>query len=216
MFGMHHHSHRHGRGHGCGPRGGFGRGPEHGGRDFAGPWGGGPFGGGRFGGGWGGDAEGHRGGRRRIFDGGDLRLVLLALIEQQPRHGYDLIREIKERTGGAYAPSPGVVYPTLTLLADMALVEEQAEEGARKAYAITAAGTAHLDEQRELVEALLARLAKVGTMNARTSGGPVKRALGNLRAVLGQRLGGEEVAAETLHEVAAILDEAAQRIERLA
>jgi DNA-binding PadR family transcriptional regulator len=213
MFGMHHHFHRHGRRHGgCGPRGGFGGGD----REFAGPWGGGPFEGGF--GGWGheGEGRGGRGGRRRLFDGGDLRLVLLALIEQQPRHGYDLIREIKERTGGVYAPSPGVVYPTLTLLADMGLVEEQAEEGARKAYAITPAGVAHLDEQRELVEALLARLAQVGSMTERTSGGPVKRAMGNLRAVLGQRLGGEEVAPETLHQVAAILDEAAQRIERLA
>ncbi|MCC2976357.1 PadR family transcriptional regulator [Sphingomonas sp. PL-96] len=209
MFGMHHHhSHRHGlRGGGCGPHGGFGRG-----RPFAGPFGGRPFDG------WSRDGEerGGRGGRRRLFDGGDLRLVLLALIEQQPRHGYDLIREIKERTGGVYAPSPGVVYPTLTLLADMALVEEQAEDGARKAYAITQAGIAHLDEQRELVEALLARLTAVGSMTARTSGGPVKRAMGNLRTVLGQRLGGEEVAPETLHAVAAILDEAAQRIERLA
>jgi len=211
MFGMHHHSHRHGpaRG-GCGPRGGFG-----GGRDFAGPWGGGPFG--RGFGGWGeeGEGRGGRGGRRRLFDGGDLRLVLLALIEQQPRHGYDLIREIKERTGGIYAPSPGVVYPTLTLLADMGLVEEQAEDGARKVFAITPAGIAHLDEQRELIEALLARLTQVASMGARASGGPVKRAMGNLRAVLGQRLGGEEVAPETLHEIAAILDEAAQRIERL-
>lgn len=212
MFGMHHHLHRHphGRG-GCGP----GERPD-GRRGFAGPWGGGPFGGGF--GGWDHEAEGRggRGGRRRLFDGGDLRLVLLALIEQQPRHGYDLIREIKERTGGVYAPSPGVVYPTLTLLADMALIEEQAEAAGRKAYAITEAGVAHLDEQREQVEALLGRLAQVGTMTARTSGGPVKRAMGNLRTVLGQRLAGEEVPPETLHEVAAILDEAAQRIERLA
>lgn len=206
MFGMHHAHHGHGHGHGHG-------------RSFAGPFGGGPFGGGFGGfGGWGheGEGRGGRGGRRRLFDGGDLRLVLLALIEEQPRHGYDLIREIKERTGGVYAPSPGVVYPTLTLLADMALVQEQAEEGARKAYAITEAGVAHLDEQRELVEALLGRLTQVGSMTARTSGGPVKRAMGNLRTVLGQRLGGEEVPPETLHEVAAILDEAAQRIERLA
>lgn len=108
------------------------------------------------------------------------------------------------------------MYPTLTLLADMALIEEQAEAAGRKAYAITEAGVAHLDEQREQVEALLGRLAQVGTMTARTSGGPVKRAMGNLRTVLGQRLAGEEVPPETLHEVAAILDEAAQRIERLA
>src|SRR5690606_25340682 len=68
---------------------------------------------------------GGRGGRRRLFDGGELRLVLLKLIGDQPRHGYDLIREIEDKTGGAYAPSPGVIYPTLTLLADMGLIEEE-------------------------------------------------------------------------------------------
>ena len=60
------------------------------------------------------------GGRRRMFDGGELRLVLLKLIQDEPRHGYDLIKEIEELTGGAYAPSPGVVYPTLSMLADRA------------------------------------------------------------------------------------------------
>ncbi|WP_447514071.1 PadR family transcriptional regulator, partial [Clostridioides difficile] len=59
-----------------------------------------------------------------MFDGTELRLILLKLIEEQPRHGYDLIREIEERSGGAYAPSPGVVYPTLTMLDDMGLIEE--------------------------------------------------------------------------------------------
>ncbi|NWM55099.1 PadR family transcriptional regulator, partial [Escherichia coli] len=65
-----------------------------------------------MGAGRGGFGHGERGGRRRMFDGTELRLILLKLIEEQPRHGYDLIREIEERSGGAYAPSPGVVYPT--------------------------------------------------------------------------------------------------------
>ena len=76
--------------------------------------------------------EGGRGGRgrgrraRRMFESGELRLVLLKLIADEPRHGYDLIRAIEELTGGEYAPSPGVVYPTLTLLQDMGLIEEAA------------------------------------------------------------------------------------------
>ncbi len=79
--------------------------------------------------------NGERGGRsRRMFDGSELRLVLLKLIEEQPRHGYDLIRDIEERTGGAYAPSPGVIYPTLTMLDDMGMIEEQKSEGAKKLY----------------------------------------------------------------------------------
>jgi DNA-binding PadR family transcriptional regulator len=148
-----------------------------------------------------------------MFDGGELRLVLLKLIEEAPRHGYDLIREIEERTGGAYAPSPGVVYPTLTMLADMEQVEEQ-PGGSRKVFAITDAGKAHLAENKAEVDALMARLAELASMRARTRGGPIKRAMMNLRVVLQQRLG-EEADADTLHAVAAIIDEAAQKIERL-
>jgi DNA-binding PadR family transcriptional regulator len=150
-----------------------------------------------------------------MFDGGELRLVLLKLIEEQPRHGYDLIREIEERSGGAYAPSPGVIYPTLTMLGDMELIEEQKTEGAKKQFGITTAGQAHLTEREAEVEALFARLAEMGDRQARTSGGPIRRAMHNLRSVLQERLSSSEVNSDTLHEVAAILDEAAQKIERL-
>ena len=158
---------------------------------------------------------GRGGGRRRMFDGGELRLVLLKLIEEAPRHGYDLIREIEERTGGAYAPSPGVVYPTLTMLADMDLIAEQAADGAKKVFAITTAGQAHLTEHEEQVELLMERLAQVGSMREKASRGPVRRAMSNLRTVLQHKAGEGTADAETLHKVAAILDEAAQRIERL-
>lgn len=168
---------------------------------------------------WGGGDEGGRGrggGRsRRMFDSGELRLVLLKLIAEQPRHGYDLIREIESRTGGAYAPSPGVVYPTVTMLGDMGMIDERHAEGPKKQFAITDAGQALLAERAVDVDALFARLAAVGAERQRTDGGPVRRAMGNLRQVLQQRLGAEDVTAETLHEVAALLDEVAQKIERL-
>lgn len=185
---------------------------------------GGRFGGG-FGGGFGrghghghgrGDGEGRGGPRgRRMFDSGELRLVLLKLIADEPRHGYDLIRSIEELTGGAYAPSPGVVYPTLTLLDDMDLIEARQAEGAKKLFAVTEAGTAHLAENAEQVDALFARLAEVGAERARTDSASVRRAMGNLREVLIHKLRSEDVAQETLHEVVALIDEAAQKIERL-
>ena len=106
------------------------------------------------------------------------------------------------------------IYPTLTLLDDMGQVEAKAD-GTRKAFAITEAGSAELKEKAEEVEALFQRLVELGEHHARTSGGPIRRAMGNLRAVLQERLGGSEVDPETLHEVAAILDEAARKIERL-
>ena len=198
---MHHQHH-------CGQRGWhFGRRGPFGGPDFVIGWGMG-------GRGWG-HHHGERGGRRRMFDGSELRLILLKLIEEQPRHGYDLIREIEERSGGAYAPSPGVVYPTLTMLDDMGLIEEVKAEGAKKQFAITAAGEAHLAERTEEVEALFERLSELGQARARHSGGPIRRAMGNLRAVLQERLSADDVDGDVLHEVAAILDEAAQKIERL-
>ena len=160
--------------------------------------------------------EGGHGGRsRRMFDGGELRLVLLALIADTPRHGYDLIREIEERTGGAYAPSPGVVYPTLTLLADMGLIEERESEGAKKLYGATPAGEAHLAENADTVTALMGRLAELGVMRERTDGGPVRRAMANLRSALHDRLHRVGADGDLLHDVAAIIDEAVQKIERL-
>jgi len=166
-------------------------------------------------GGWGRE-DGERGGRRRrVFDSGELRLILLKLIADQPRHGYDLIRAIEEMTGGAYAPSPGVVYPTLTMLQDMGLIEEQATEGARKAFAVSADGEAHLAERQEEVDALIARLTDLGEDKKKTGGAPIGRAVGNLLSALWHRVTREDTDEDRLHEIAAILDDAAQRIERL-
>jgi DNA-binding PadR family transcriptional regulator len=167
------------------------------------------------GGGWGEGDEGRGGRRRRVFDSGELRLVLLKLIADQPRHGYELIRAIEDLTGGFYVPSPGVVYPTLTMLHEMGQIEEAASGGSRKAFAVTAEGTEHLVAKKEEVEALLARLAQLANARERTDGGPVRRAMQNLKTVLIYRLDSEDVKTETLHQVAAILDEAAQKIERL-
>lgn len=158
---------------------------------------------------------GSRGGRRRMFDGGELRLVLLKLIGDEPRHGYDLIREIEGMTGGAYAPSPGVVYPTLTLLDEMDFIAEQASEGAKKRYAITEAGRRQLEEKRDLVEALISRLTELGAERNRTDRAPIRRAMGNLRVAVQHRLHRGDFSDDTLHDIAALIDEVAQKIERL-
>jgi len=207
MFGM-----RHGMRH---ERDGEGR---HHGRHHAGPRGGGRFGRDDGPRGWGGDEEGpgfgRGGGRRRMFDGGELRLVLLKLIAEKSRHGYDLIRAIEERTNGAYAPSPGIVYPTLTLLSDMGLIGEQASEGARKLFEITTEGTAHLAQNANDVAAMFARLDALGAIRERTDAMPIRRAMHNLKSVLMHRLG-EGLDKDKLHEAVAMIDEAARKIERL-
>ncbi|WP_407696469.1 PadR family transcriptional regulator [Sphingomonas abietis] len=153
------------------------------------------------------------GGRRRLFDGGELRLVLLRLIGDQPRHGYDLIRGIEERTGGAYAPSPGVVYPTLTMLGDMGHIEEQASGGNRKIFAVTAEGQALLDDKADEIAALMARLEALGEARDRADIVSVRRAVHNMKAVLMHKLHDADV--ETIQQAVALIDEAAGKIERL-
>ena len=202
--------------HGCGPRGRVKINIPEALFAMGGPRGGwGPF---HFdfgddgpGGGW---NRGRRG-RRRMFESGELRLVLLKLIADEPRHGYDLIRAIEELTGGEYAPSPGVVYPTLTLLQDMGLIEESAAEGPRKAFSATDEGRAHLEEKAEEVADLLERLSGLAPSKAQTAGPAIGRAVKNLMTALSHRIGRDGLDEDLLHEIAAILDEAAQRIERV-
>lgn len=159
--------------------------------------------------------RGQHGGRRRMFESGELRLVLLKLIETQPRHGYDLIREIEALSGGAYAPSPGIVYPTLTLLGDMGLIVEREGDLARKIFEITEEGEAHLEAHKEQVEIALGRLEAMSKMSERTDGAPIRRAMQNLQTSLQQRLAEEGANRQTIFDVAALIDEAASKIERL-
>lgn len=97
----------------------------------------------------------------RMLATGDLKLIALALIAEQPRHGYDIIKVLEEKTAGWYSPSPGTVYPTLTYLEEAGYVTG-ASEGAKKLYTITDEGRAHLDENRDFVDAVLERLAAAG------------------------------------------------------
>ena len=99
-------------------------------------------------------------------------------FSDQPRHGYDLIRAIEELTGGAYAPSPGVVYPTITMLDDMGFIAQQQSEGAKKAFAVTEAGTAELAENAEQVAALISRLTAIGEERSKTDARSIRRAMG--------------------------------------
>jgi DNA-binding PadR family transcriptional regulator len=157
--------------------------------------------------------QGRRG--RRMFESGELRLVLLKLIADEPRHGYDLIRAIEELTGGEYAPSPGVVYPTLTLLQDMGLIEEAAVEGSRKPFQVTDDGRKQIEERAEEIEGLFERLSDAKPRSENLAGPAIGRAVKNLMTALSHRVGREGLNEELLLEIAAILDEAAQRIERV-
>ncbi|MDF1747560.1 MAG: PadR family transcriptional regulator [Alphaproteobacteria bacterium] len=156
-----------------------------------------------------------RHGRHRVIDSSELRLLLMKLLAETPRHGYDLIREIEAITGGAYAPSPGMVYPTLTLLQEMDLIAELDSDGPRKAFVLTAQGETEVSAKAKDIDQIMMRLSSLKENHERVDAGPVRRAVDNLRRVIRSRLGGEDVDKEMLHTVAGILDETAQRIERL-
>lgn len=179
---------------------GFGGGFGFGGGRHGGRHGGGPRGGGRMG---------------RMFAPGELRLFLLHLLGEQQRHGYELIKAIEELTGGTYAPSPGVVYPTLNLLVDEGLIAEVPGEGARKAFAATDEGRAELAGKDEAVAAIRARLAGFAEMRGREASPPVLRAMSNLKLALRQRAFAGAFDKDTAHQIADIIDDAARKIERL-
>ena len=152
---------------------------------------------------------------RRMFESGELRLVLLKLIADEARHGYDCIRAIEEMTGGEYAPSPGIVYPTLTMLEEMGFIEEQKSKDSKKVFAATADGRDHLEENEDQVEALIERLEDMRPDDRSTAGPAIGRAVKNLMTALRHRIGRDGLDDDLLHEIAAILDDAAQRIERV-
>src|SRR5271170_4735559 len=146
---MHGHHHGHSEKHG---KWGAGRHERH--RRFGG------FGfGGRHGGKGGMNPEDMR--ARRMLAQGDLRLIALALIAQAPRHGYEIIKLVEEKTADWYSPSPGIVYPTLTYLEEAGYVTASTE-GSKKLYTITDEGRAYLGANRDVVDAVLERLAALG------------------------------------------------------
>jgi DNA-binding PadR family transcriptional regulator len=151
-----------------------------------------------------------RGGRlARLLEHGDLRLLVLHLINEKPRHGYEIIKAIEDLAGGAYAPSPGVVYPTLTLLEELGQITSTAE-GSRKSFAITETGAAELAANQTGVNAILARIA---ASQPREPGLPILRAMENLRTTLRLKLGANALSAETTRKIADTLDAAARTIE---
>lgn len=178
--------------------------------------GGGSAGRGRRGGGPGEGGPSPRGGR--VFGHGGLRFVLLQLIADKSSHGYELIKAIEDRLGGVYSPSPGTVYPTLTLMEELGyLTVEEADTGGRKRYRITDAGQVFLTENRVTVDAMMARMnSGVDGAGPRAGRPPqVMRAIENLKLAMRMRLSGEALTPAQANAFAAVLDSAAQQLEQI-
>jgi DNA-binding PadR family transcriptional regulator len=162
-----------------------------------------------------GPGPGRRGRRGRMFGTGELRLALLALIAENPSHGYELIKGIEEMTGGGYAPSPGAVYPTLQLLEDEGAIAEAQADGAKKPFAVTDQGRAELEKRADEVEALMRRLGRHATRAEAVRSPDLFRAMGNLGSVLKNRARSGKLDERTINEIVDMIDEMAKRIERL-
>jgi DNA-binding PadR family transcriptional regulator len=168
------------------------------------------IGGGRFGG-------HHRGGGRmgRVFEHGDLRYVLLQFVAEKPRYGYELIKTIEDRFGGMYSPSPGVVYPTLTLLEELGHVSAEGGGGTKRLYSVTEEGSKFLDANRATVDRIFNRMAEASRA---IGGGPapeIRRAVGNLEMALSIRLGKGPLDPAQVQAITQALDRAAAEIERV-
>jgi len=157
----------------------------------------------------------------RRLASGELQLVLLALLAERARHGYELIKALEERSGGFYSPSPGMVYPALSWLEEVGYASVAAE-GSRKLYSITDSGRAYLKENQEAADTMLRQLEYIGRRMGRVReifGGlddeeeAGESAVGAARRELRQALRAKQGASsEEKERIAKILREAAARI----
>ncbi len=172
----------------------------------------------------------HKGGRRpklgRFFAHGDLRFLILKLIDDKSRHGYEIIKAIEEQVEGAYSPSPGVIYPTLTLLEELDWIRGIATEGSKRLYEITSAGSLALEANKATVEAILARMVEVsaaqvgdGAPDKRFTGGMamaprLRVALNDLTRAIEQRLADDRLTTDQIGAIVAALSTAVTEVER--
>lgn len=150
---------------------------------------------------------------RKLFDHGELRLVVLALIAERARHGYEIIKEIEDRVAGTYAPSPGVIYPTLVMLEELGHATVTEKNG-KKSYTITSAGNVYLTANQGIVEAIMARMDAVNKSKADEQTPAIVRARENLRTALRLRLDRGPLTPKQIRAIAKIFDDAAVAVEQ--
>jgi DNA-binding PadR family transcriptional regulator len=167
-----------------------------------------------FGGGRRGRFERGFGGRERLFDSGDLKLVIVKLLSEQPSYGYQLIKKMESRLAGGYTPSAGVIYPTLTLLEEEGLASVSTSEDNKKVYTVTAAGMEYLVANQERIDELLARLEEAGKGFERGRSPEIIRAFTNLRGAVMARVS-RDVTPEQIRKITEAINAAAKAIDEL-
>jgi DNA-binding PadR family transcriptional regulator len=167
---------------------------------------------GRHGRGFGGFGGGDR---ERLFDSGELRLVILALLAEKPSYGYEIIKAIEERLSGGYAPSPGVVYPTLTLLEEEGYATVSSAEGGKKLYTVTELGNEFLKTNQATIKAIFGRMEQAGKAFGRGRSPQIMRAMMNLGFALKMRAGQGNLSPEQTRKITEAIDAAARVISEV-
>ena len=155
------------------------------------------------------------GGRERFFDNGHLRLVILQLIADKPSYGYELMKAIEERLSGGYAPSPGVVYPTLTLLEEEGFATVSSTDGSKKMYAATEQGKEYLKANRVILKAIFGRMQEAGKAFGRGRSPQIKRAITILFSAFAMKMRSEQgnLSPEQVSKIVEAIDAAARAID---
>lgn len=180
------------------------------GRDFDGR---GPgYGFGRRGGG--GSGRGFAESRNRIFDAGDIRFVILKLLAEQPSHGYQLIKNMEQRLSGGYAPSPGVIYPTLTLLEEEGLAKAAIDDS-KKVYSLTAEGLVYVEANKQRIDELFSRLDEAGRTFERGRSPEIMKAFMNLRGAVIARISRQSIKPEQIQQIVEAINAATHSIDEL-
>lgn len=155
-----------------------------------------------------------RSGRRgRLFESGRMKLLVLHLIQQSPKHGYEIIKEISDLVGDGYSPSAGTIYPTLTALEEMNCITLLDAE--RKQYQVTQYGETYLKEQQDMLLALLEKLRLRREIHNNDQLIDIHRAMENLKTALRLKLNVAGLKTEQIHQIAEQIDQAAIAIGRL-
>jgi DNA-binding PadR family transcriptional regulator len=158
--------------------------------------------------------RGFGGGRERLFDPGEIRLVVLKLLSEQPGYGYQLIKTMEERLAGGYTPSAGVIYPTLTMLEEEGLTAAQTENN-KKVYSVTAEGAEFLQSNQRRVDELFERLAEAGRSFERGRSPEIMKAFMNLRGAVVARVSRESITPDRVRKITEAIHAAAKAIDEL-
>ncbi len=153
--------------------------------------------------------------RGRVFEQGDLKYVVLQLLAEKPRHGYEIIKELEDRFGGTYAPSAGTVYPTLALLEDMGFASVTQAEGGKKVYSITPDGSRYLEENRDAVDDIFERISELGASVFSDAMVEVNKAFGRLARVTYTTAPWHSKDSQVMEAIRKAIDDAARQIEEL-